>query len=115
MVYKKSEIENIVLSLVKELKGLIPVERAILFGSYAYGKPNKASDIDIAVISPKFNKMSDVKRIMLLSDCARRVKTPHIIDIDPIGFTKEELEQSDYFELGGEIQEKGVTIYQAKS
>ncbi len=48
---------------------------------------------------------------MLLSDYARRIKTS--IDIDPIGFTKEELEKSDYFEVGGEIIEKGVIVYKA--
>jgi len=46
-----------------------------------------------------------------LSDYARRIKTD--IDIDPIGFTEEELEKSDYFEIGGEILEEGVIIEKA--
>lgn len=48
---------------------------------------------------------------MLLSDYARRIKTD--IDIDPIGFTEDELERADYFEIGGEIVEKGVVVYNA--
>ena len=109
MVYKKTEIKNIVLNYVKELQSRIPVEKIILFGSYAYGKPTKASDIDIAVVSEKFKKMDDIKRIMLLSDYSRRIKCS--VDIDPIGFTEDELEQADSFEIGGEIAEKGIVIY----
>ncbi|OGW49044.1 MAG: hypothetical protein A2Z50_05420 [Nitrospirae bacterium RBG_19FT_COMBO_42_15] len=111
MVYKRTEVKNIVIRYVKELQKRIPIEKVILFGSYAYGRPTKYSDIDIAVVSAKFKKMNDIKRIMLLSDYARRIKTS--IDIDPIGFTKEELEKSDYFEVGGEIIEKGVIVYKA--
>ncbi len=98
------------LNYVKELQSRIPVEKIILFGSYAYGRPTKASDIDIAVVSYKFKKMDDIKRIMLLSDYARKIKIS--VDIDPIGFTEKELEKADYFDIGGEIVEKGVVIYE---
>ncbi len=111
MAYKETEIRNIVSDYVKELQKKVPVKRVILFGSYAYGRPTKGSDIDIAVVSDKFNKMDDIKRIMLLSDYARRIKIS--VDIDPIGFTEDELENSDYFEIGGEIVEKGIEIYKA--
>ncbi|MBW2194411.1 MAG: nucleotidyltransferase domain-containing protein [Deltaproteobacteria bacterium] len=114
MVCKKVEIRNIALELVKELKESIAVDRVVLFGSYAYGNPNTTSDIDFAVVSQEFGKMNDIRRIMLLSHCARKLDSPPSVDIDVIGYTEEELEQSDYFELGGEIHEKGLTIYQAK-
>lgn len=109
MVYKKAEIKNIVLHYVQELKKRIPVQKVILFGSYAYGIPTRASDIDVAVVSDGFKKMDDIKRIMILSDYSRRIKCS--VDIDPIGFTEDELEQADYFEIGGEIAEKGVVVY----
>lgn len=109
MVYKKDEIKNIVLNYVKELQKKIPVQKVILFGSYAYGRPTKGSDIDIAVVSDNFKKMDDIKRIMFLSDYARRIKS--VVDVDPIGFTEDELEKADYFEIGGEIVEKGIVIY----
>jgi len=111
MVYKKNEIRRIVRKYAKELQKKITVKKIILFGSYAYGNPTKSSDIDIAVISDKFKKMNDISRIMLLSDYARRIKID--IDIDPIGFTEDELDKSDYFEIGGEIMEKGIVGYNA--
>jgi len=34
-------------------------------------------------------------------------------NVAPIGFTEDELEKSDYFEICGEIVEKGVVVYNA--
>lgn len=34
----------------------IPVEAAILFGSYAKGNPRRDSDIDLAIVSKKFGR-----------------------------------------------------------
>jgi hypothetical protein len=48
---------------------------------------------------------------MLLSDYAKKIKIS--VDIDPIGFTEDELENANYFEIGGEIVEKGVEINKA--
>ena len=113
MVYSQSEIKDITRRLVKMLREMIPVETVILFGSYAYGKPTKHSDIDLAVISRKFNRMSDIKRIMILSDFARRIKTRYPIDIDPLGFTAEELKMGDYFDVTAVIRESGKVVYGA--
>ena len=44
----------------------IPVQKELLFGSYASGKPRKDSDIDIAVISTAFkgDRFSDRRMIV---------------------------------------------------
>lgn len=34
----------------------MPIKRAYLFGSYAHGQPKPWSDVDVAVVSPKFIK-----------------------------------------------------------
>ncbi len=53
----KKEIKNIVLRYREKIeKSGIPVERMILFGSYARGKARTDSDIDICVVSPKLGK-----------------------------------------------------------
>lgn len=46
----------------------IPVERMILFGSYARGKARKDSDIDICVVSPKLGKdeMTEIGKLNFL-------------------------------------------------
>lgn len=92
---------------------MIPIEKIILFGSYAWGKPNKYSDIDIAVISSDFKKLDDLKRIELLLRTVYKVKMPKLVDIEPLGFTPEELEKADYFDIACEIKECGKIVYSA--
>jgi predicted nucleotidyltransferase len=57
---KSYSIESIKnkLDIIKEaILQYVPADTIYLFGSYAYGKPNKNSDIDIyAVIPDNFNK-----------------------------------------------------------
>ena len=46
---------NIARKFSKEIINLIPVDKVILFGSFAKGTNHKWSDIDIAIIVKKFN------------------------------------------------------------
>ncbi len=60
-------IEPIVNSLREELdRAGIPVEKIILFGSYAQGNHTENSDIDLAIISSAFTgiRFHDVSRIV---------------------------------------------------
>ena len=50
MAIRKKEIENKIADYYKVVAKKYPVKKILLFGSYAYGKPNKDSDIDIAVV-----------------------------------------------------------------
>jgi predicted nucleotidyltransferase len=111
MVRQKYKIKNIIKEFIRALMKKVSIEEVILFGSYAYGKPRLNSDIDIAIISPKFRRMDDIKRIMFLSDIARKIKTPKDICLDPLGFTSEELENPDYFNIAAEIRERGKVVY----
>ncbi len=54
--------------IVENLKPL-DVQKIILFGSYAYGKPNEDSDLDIFVIEKSFeNKWVEKRKISDLLD-----------------------------------------------
>ena len=110
MVYRKSKLKAIVSEFIRLVKARVPVERVILFGSYAYGKPTPHSDIDLAVISSKFKKLGDVERIMLLSDISRKVNTSKDVCIEPLGFTPDELKNADYFDIASEIRDKGEAM-----
>jgi predicted nucleotidyltransferase len=39
-------------------------EKIILFGSYAYGKPNQDSDVDILVVMPAYDEINQAVRIL---------------------------------------------------
>ena len=48
------EVLNIITDYINKLKQQIPVEKVVLFGSYAKGNYTKDSDIDLAIFSPFF-------------------------------------------------------------
>ncbi|MBA3018135.1 MAG: nucleotidyltransferase domain-containing protein [Proteobacteria bacterium] len=112
MVRRKIGLEKILAQFITETKKRIPVQKIILFGSYAKGTPKKWSDIDIAVISPKFADMDDLERIRLLLDCAHRIKCEPPVDIETFGYTPEEYENAGYFEFLGVIKKTGKVIYE---
>lgn len=111
MALKPNELKKVVKDFRKAIAKRIKPKKIILFGSYGYGHPNKYSDIDLAVISPRFSKMKDIDRIILLSDLSRGVSTPGNVDIDPLGFTERELQQAGYFQIAAEIRDRGKVIY----
>lgn len=54
MLTKKTAIRKVE-NFIKEVKASgIHVRRAVLFGSYAHGKPHKWSDIDVALVADEF-------------------------------------------------------------
>jgi len=84
-------------------KNNIKVQKAILFGSYAYGKANEWSDIDIAIVSDDFtgNRFND--RLSLI-DILMEAGT----DISPLPFRNEDFEDSLF--ARDEIMKKGISI-----
>jgi len=52
----------------RQIAGQFHPERIILFGSYAYGRPNTASDVDILVVMPAANEINQSIRLTLALD-----------------------------------------------
>ena len=46
----------------KKLSNNIPIDKMILFGSRAFGKPSRWSDFDLIIISKKFRKLDSLQR-----------------------------------------------------
>lgn len=95
----RTEIEKIVRKIVE---GYSP-ERIILFGSYAYGKPDSESDIDLLIIKktsrPFIDRLAQVRKI--LTDPNRSVP------LEPIVLTPEELNAR--LSIGDQFIEEIVT------
>ncbi len=84
MVKKRQEIENIIDRYINKLRQLgVEVSQVVLYGSYAKGKPKEYSDIDLAVVSPTFQKLDIFERQLLLSKAHHKFGEP----IEPIGLT----------------------------
>jgi len=103
------EVLKITTEYINKLNQQIPIEKAILFGSYANGSYTKDSDVDLAVFSPAFDNMTRVDGLTFLLMQALDYK----IDIQPQPFT-----MKDYFEQTGlvnEILKTGMEISIANS
>lgn len=81
---KQEQIRNIVTKIVSEANP----EKVILFGSYAWGRPTKDSDVDLLVVE-KSNK-ARLERAVKLKEAI----FPAGVAVDIISYTPEELEQA---------------------
>lgn len=106
-----NRMRAVIQEIVRRLVAGYAPEKIILFGSYAYGKPDADSDIDLLVIK------ATRERFFERLDSVRRVATgthPHI-PFEPIVLTPKEVERrlkaGDQFV--GEILERGQVLYAA--
>ncbi|MBN1383015.1 MAG: nucleotidyltransferase domain-containing protein [Deltaproteobacteria bacterium] len=98
------EIEKTIRSYINDLEKIgIHVEQAVLYGSYANGKHDEWSDIDLAIVSENFtgNRFEDRNRV-------RKVTLQVNSDISPMPFRPEDFNDSNYFVK--EILETGIRI-----
>ncbi|PIT93802.1 hypothetical protein COU00_02420 [Candidatus Falkowbacteria bacterium CG10_big_fil_rev_8_21_14_0_10_43_11] len=73
---------------IKKLNDVIQLNGVLLFGSFAYGNPNKHSDIDLVIISPDFKKIKFGERMQWLHE--QRDEISDAIPMDLVGYTPEE-------------------------
>ena len=101
---KKSEIGKIhkFVQLLKQ-QGL-SVSKVILFGSYARGRANPDSDIDIVVVSNQFGQ-DMAEEMMLLRKMALKVDS----HIEPVPLSPEDL-NDNYSTFAQEIRRYGIDI-----
>ena len=96
-----------------KLKGLIinaiPVEQIYLFGSYAYGNPQKDSDLDLYVVLKDEVQMRDLDAgLQIRFAIARNQK----MAVDIVAKKKKDfLSRLDDFTLERKVTRDGVLIY----
>lgn len=86
----------------------IRVKKAILYGSYANGKADKDSDIDLAIISPDFGNDSFDEALLL-----RKFNRGIDLDISPRPYSEKQYkaaQKGDF--LYDEIIRKGKVVYE---
>ena len=106
MLKTNTSINQLAYEVKDFLSRHIHVEQLILFGSYIYGSPREDSDIDIAVISEDFNKMSIWDKISLLAQTSVAVDSR----IELIAFTSKDYSQPENGSLLKEIKDKGKIL-----
>lgn len=96
-------------TIVQRLRPYRP-KKVILFGSYAWGKPTKSSDVDILVIKPsrklKHHRITEVERLLY----------PAPFPVDVLVYTPSELERrlklGDFFLC--RVMRDGKVLYEEK-
>jgi predicted nucleotidyltransferase len=104
----KKEYISLIVEKIKQEKP----EKIILFGSYAYGKPGKESDVDILVIKNiEENKIRDfrIKLKMLLWEIIIKENVPVDILVDNQERINQRINDGDMFYE--EIMKKGNVVY----
>lgn len=97
---------ELIMEYVEVLSDEIDVERAILTGSYARGCPREWDQIDVVIISPYFESISN--GLDRLSFLARRTRDVHHW-ISPRGYTADEYDNRSselglgYYKLTGKV------------
>ena len=100
------EIRDIILKFVEALKQEgISVDRVILYGSYAKGKIQPDSDIDVAVVSKHFGR-DRVEEGMNLFRIAGKIDPR----LEPIPISSESYEKDTWIPLIYEIKQKGIEV-----
>lgn len=103
------EIKKAVKDLITKIEEGYKPEKIILFGSCAYGTPNRDSDIDLLIIKKTKKRPIDrrIKVRRLVSDPHRR------IPFEPLVLTPHEIENR--IKIGDQfikqIMEKGEVLY----
>jgi predicted nucleotidyltransferase len=99
--------EEVVRQAIERLQQSILVQQVILFGSHALGKADAWSDVDLAVISPDFSRMSHRKLMDLLVEVALAVDPS--LEIRP--YTPRDLREARPTNFLGHILAVGKVVY----
>ncbi|MBN2092718.1 nucleotidyltransferase domain-containing protein [candidate division KSB1 bacterium] len=108
MVKQFDEISKIVLQYVENLKKSLRIEKVILYGSYAEGRANENSDIDLAIISPDVNSNNLIEYLQLST---RAIPRKIDIDIEPLIFSTDEYNTASSVEFLGDIKKNGKILF----
>ena len=107
MAQTAPDIKSIVTRYIANLQALgVPVERIFLFGSQARLDASAESDVDLAVVSPLFEKMSLWDRAGFLGRAAWDIRYP----IDVLGFSPSQVRKAAPGTLLSHIMKNGIEI-----
>lgn len=100
--------EELIKRAIDYLRQRVRLEQAVLFGSYARGDADAWSDVDLAVISSDFARMSRPKLMELLVQTSLAVNPK--IELWP--YTPKDLKEARPTNFLGHILAEGKVVYQ---
>ena len=99
-----------ILEITEAIKTVVPAERIYLFGSHAYGTPNKDSDYDFFVLIPD----NGIKPLDAMMDARKAIRRANKwMPIDIIADYKSRFEERKNFNTMEKlIANEGVVLYE---
>jgi predicted nucleotidyltransferase len=94
---------NQIRQMAERIKAGLPC-RVLVFGSYAWGRPNACSDVDLAVVVPDDLEIKHPARI------ASKLSQHGLIPIDVIALRESTLAQAVAGSLSYEIRTRGLEL-----
>ena len=107
MAKKKDWIIKTLKEYLSAMNRICPIEKGILFGSYAHGNPKKFSDIDLAIFTKKANNKNRLPLTALFLKETARLK----LDIQPLIFPYQNYITGENDFVSEEIKKKGLSIF----
>lgn len=102
----KKQVQKELKIFAARAKKNLKAEKVILFGSYATGKADGYSDVDVAVLSKIFAKVPFEKRLDILYPLIKDFE----LDFHPFGLTPLELTKTSPVSILSEIRSSGRVI-----
>jgi uncharacterized protein len=99
--------DEVIRQAIEYLLQKIRIDQAVLFGFHARGEADEWSDVDLAVISPDFARMSHKKVIDLLVEVAVTVHSS--VEIRP--YTPKDLKEARPTNFLGYVLAQGKLVY----
>ncbi len=100
---KNKAVEKLISEVVDKIKAEYEPEKIILYGSYAYGKPTRDSDIDLFII-----KETNKDRIDRYVEVKRMIYRPERrISVSPVVYTPREV--AERVEIGDDFVQEVLT------
>lgn len=101
----KVELNN----LIKEIYGIFDVSSIYLFGSYAYGNPNKDSDLDICIITDDKSR----RKVEIMKIIRKAIAKVQSMPVDLLVYYSDEFNERAKLDctLESQILNDGVKLY----
>ncbi len=105
------KVRYLIDNYMEKIKDIYAANEVWLWGSRAYGTPNKYSDIDLIVVSDKFSKIKFIRRMYEFTNKLGLLLDRNAEVVDALCYTPEEFERKKQ-EIGvvREAVEKGIRL-----
>jgi predicted nucleotidyltransferase len=107
--YSYETVKDELSILTRVISEAVPVEEIYLFGSYAYGKPGKDSDLDLYVVLKDSIEIRELDAMEKIWDAIYPVKTK---SVDLLALKQKSFQnKKQHPTLERQIAEEGIKLY----